>query len=70
MSSFDSKKYDISYNYDISPSCWRDYSYDVEHYLSWVESTGKDHVQPMFEKGVPASILVWTLTLLVNRAWL
>ena len=24
----------------------------------------------LFEKGVPASILVWTLTLLVNRAWL
>ena len=34
MSSFDSKKY------DISPSCWWDYSYDVERYWSWVESTG------------------------------
>ena len=42
----------------------------VEGYWSWVESTGKDHVQSVFEKGVPASILVWTLTLLVNRAWL
>lgn len=30
----------------------------------------KDHLQPVFEKGVPASILVWTLTLSVNRAWL
>lgn len=64
MSSFDSKKN------DISPSCWWDYSYDVECYWSWVESTGKDHVQSVFEKGVPASILVWTLTLSVNRAWL
>ena len=64
MSSFDNKKN------DISPSCWWDYSYDVECYWSWVESTGKDHVQPVFEKGVPASILVWTLTLSVNRAWL
>ena len=64
MSSFDSKKY------DISPSCWWDYSCDVECYWSWVESTGKDHVQSVFEKGVPASILVWTFTLSVNRAWL
>ena len=64
MSSFDRKKY------DISPSCRWDYSYDVERYWSWVESTGKDQVQPVFEKQVPASILVWTLTLSVNRAWL
>ena len=63
MSSFDSKKY------DIPPSCWWDYSYDVEGYWSWVESTGKDHVQSLFEKRVPA-ILVWTFTLSVNRAWL
>ena len=63
MSSFDSKKY------DISPSCRWDYSYDVKCYWSWVESTGKDHVQSLFEKRVPA-ILVWTFTLSVNRAWL
>ena len=67
MSSFDSKKYDIP---PVSPSCWWDCSYDVECYWSWVESTGKNHVQSVFEKGVPASILVWTFTLSVNRAWL
>ena len=38
---------------DLSPSCWWDYSCDVEGYWSWVESTGKDHVQSVFEKGVP-----------------